>query len=486
MGNNTLATDFYELTMGQVYQDQGEQDQIVYFDAFFRRTPFNGGYAIMGGSDEIIDYIKNLKFTDEDIEYLKSTGQFSDNLLNTLKNFKFTGDLYMVPDGTPVFPSEPVMTVKTNVVEASILETALLSYLNAGIIFTTAAKRITEAAAGRPVMEFGLRRSHGIEAGILASKCAVIGGCVGTSNVLAGKKFNLKLMGTMAHSLVVNGLNEYDSFLKYAKTYPENTVLLVDSYDTLKSGIPNAIKVAQDYLIPNGYNLSGIRIDSGDLAYLTKESRRLLDEAGLMDTKICVSNGLDAKTIESLLNQGAPIDSFGVGENISSPMVIGSCVYKLAAKEECNAISPRIKVSNSKAKTTNPGYKKIYRFYDRESGFALGDVVALYEEKIPEDGYTLVDPNDSLNRQNLTDYEVRELQVPIFINGELVYENNSVMERQDYCSRQMETLYPEIRRLDNPHEYYVDLSEDLHSLKTKMIAETKGNGFQYGKGVKHG
>lgn len=471
--NQTMMTDLYELTMAQTYFENNGENKISYFDSFFRNIPFEGGYAIMGGCTEIIEYIKNLHFSKEDINYLESTNLFTKEFLNYLENFKFTGDIYMIPDGTPVFANEPVLTVKSNMIEAQIIETALLSFLNAEIKFTTAAKRMTDVKPEIPIMEFGARRADGIEAAVLASKCAVIGGCIGTSNVLAGQKYNLKIMGTMAHSLVTEAENEYEAFLKYAKAYPENTVFLVDTYDTLRSGIPNAIKVAKEYLTPNGYPFKGIRIDSGDLAYLSKEARKMLDEAGYKDAQICVSNGIDPHTLQSLLNQGAPIDSIGAGDNIAAPKERVGCVYKLVALEENGKIIPKIKISNDAIKTINPGYKKVYRFYSNETGYALGDVIANHDEEINEDSYTLIDPLNELNQTTITNYNVRQLQTPIFIDGKQVYIDPEVTEKREYCNKEMETLYPEIRRLDKPHKYYVDLSPKVLTKKKEMIKTAK-------------
>ena len=473
--NKTMMIDYYEFTMAQTYFDKKEENKKVYFDIFFRSNPFNGGYTIMGGLDEMIDYINNFKFTDEDIEYLRDTGSFSEEFLAYLKDLKFTGDIYAVPDGTPVFPNEPVLTVRANVIEAQLLETALLACFNHAALVTTSAKRITNAAGNVPVMEFGARRARGIEAANEASKYAFIGGCVGTSNVYAAKKNNIPKKGTHAHSLVCDAENEYEAFLSYAKSNPDNCVFLVDTFDTLRSGIPAAIKVARDYLIPNGYEFKGIRIDSGDLAYLSKEARKMLDEAGFKDTKICLSNGLDAETIESLIAQGACFDSLGVGDNIAASKERMGGVYKLVAIEDQNKITPKIKVSNDTVKTINPGYKKVYRFYDKETGYALGDVIALHDELIPKDEYTLVSPVDEWKKTTIKNYDVRELQKPIYLNGEQVYNNPTVQERQKYCSEEFNTLYPEIKRLSNPHEYYVDLTTKLLKLKKELIAKALGN-----------
>ena len=469
MENKTLMTDFYELTMAQTYFNEGKQNEIVYFDIFFRNNPFEGGYTIAGGLEETIDYVKNFKFDEKDIEYLRGLNTFTEEFLNYLKDLKFKGDIYAVEDGTMVFPNEPVLTVKADVITAQLLETALLTNFNHGALVTTAAKRITNEAKGIPVMEFGARRARGIDSAIEASKDAIVGGCVGTSNTYAGKKYNIPVLGTMAHSLICNEIDEYEAFLKYAKSNPNNCVFLVDTYDTLKSGIPNAIKVANDYLTPNGYKFKGIRIDSGDLAYLSKEARKMLDEAGYPDTKICLSNGLNEYTIKSLLEQGAVIDSIGCGDNIAAAKERVGGVYKLVAIEEDGKIIPRIKVSNDTIKTINPGYKKVYRFYDKETGYALGDVIAVNDEIIPDEKYTLVHPTETWKRKPIKNYNKRELLIPIFKDGELVYQLPTIKERQEYCQREFETLYPEVRRIVNPHEYYVDLTTKLRKLKEKLI-----------------
>ena len=395
MENKTLMTDFYELTMAQTYFENGKKDEQVYFDVFFRKNPFDGGYTISGGLDNIIDYIQNFKIEDKHINYLRTLNKFSEEFLEHLRNLKFTGDIYAIPDGTPVFPNEPVITVKANVIEAQIIETALLTNFNHGSLVTTAAKRLTSAAENIPVMEFGARRARGIDSAIEASKYAYVGGCVGTSNVHAGMEYGIPVLGTMAHSLVTEADSEYEAFLNYAKSNPDNCTFLVDTYDTLKSGVPNAIKVAKDYLVPNGYKLKGIRIDSGDLAYLSKEARKLLDEAGFEDAGICLSNGLDEYTISELIKEGAKINSIGAGDNIAAAKERVGGVYKLVGVEKDGKAIPRIKVSNDSIKTINPGYKKVYRFYDKDTGYALGDVIALADESIPLDKYTLVDPIDN-------------------------------------------------------------------------------------------
>lgn len=536
--NKTLMSDFYEFTMAQTYFKTGLQDKKFYFDVFFRSNPFDSGYSIMSGLDEVIDYIRGFRFEDDDIDYLRSLNVHVMDLIKRLENFevtdedieelknsklysqefidrirnceytikdieyiksqnilsedfleyltklKFTGTIKAIPDGTPVFPNEPVMTVVANSVEAQIVETAILASFNYACLVTTISKRITEAATKYEkdklekimklvVMEFGARRARGIDGAILASKYAYIGGCAGTSNTYAGKKYGIPVLGTMAHCSIEAYNAEYEAFLKYAKSNPNNCVFLVDTYDTLKSGIPNAIRVANDYLIPNGYKFKGIRIDSGDLAYLSKEARRMLDEAGFTDTKICLSNGLDERTIASLLQQGAYVDSFGVGDNIAAAKERMGGVYKLVAINDGNKIIPKIKISNDEIKTINSGYKRVYRFYDKKTGYALGDVIALSDEDIPNDGYMLVSPTEEWKTKYITDYEVRELQIPIFVDGELVYNSPSVKERKDYCAKQFDTLYPEIKRIDNPHGYYVDLSSNLLTLKKGMIKDIR-------------
>ena len=462
-------TDFYELTMAQTYFMEGKKDEIVYFDLFFRKNPFNGGYTISNGLDSIIDYVKNFHFDEEEINYLRSLGKFNEEFLEYLKNLKFTGDIYAVPDGTPVFPNEPVLIVKAKAIEAQLIETALLASFNHGSLVTTAAKRITNEAKNIPVMEFGARRARGIDSAIEASKYGYIGGCVATSNTYAGMKYDIPVMGTMAHSLVTEADSEYEAFLNYAKANPDNCVFLVDTYNTLLSGIPNAIKVAKDYLIPNGYRLKGIRIDSGDLAYLSKEARKMLDEAGFNDATICLSNGLNEFTISELLKQGACIDSIGCGDNIAASKERVGGVYKLIGVIKDGEVVPKIKVSNDSIKTTTPGAKKVYRFYDKTTGFALGDVVTLYDEKIPLDKYTLVHPVENWKKTTLTNYNIKELHVPIFKDGNLVYKSPTTFDTKKYCEEQYETLYPEVKRLSNPHEYYVDLSEKLLKLKKELI-----------------
>lgn len=474
MENRTLMTDDYEYTMAYTYFKSGKENTQAYFDVFFRHNPLQSGYTISCGLDNIIKFIQNIKFDEERINFLRENHKFDEDFLEYLANLKFTGDIFAIPDGTVIFPNEPVITVRANIIEAQIIETALLAYFNHGSVIATSAKRITEAAQGRPVMEFGARRCQG-EAAIEASKYAIIGGCASTSNDEAARLYNLKVAGTMAHSYIELYDNEEEAFTTYAKCNPDNCIFLVDTYDTINSGIPAAIKVAKNFLIPNGYKFKGIRIDSGDLGYLSKVARKMLDEAGFIDTQICLSNGLDEKTVYSLINQGANFDSIGAGDNIAAPKERGNAVYKLVAIENKNNIVPKIKLSNDTGKTINPGYKKVYRFYDKETGYALGDVIALHDEKISTEKFTLICPTDINKRKTITNYTVRELQVPIFLNGDLVYNDISVLEKQQYCKNDFNTFYPEIKRIDNPHEYYVDLTEKLLNLKNDLISQYKGN-----------
>lgn len=472
--NNTLMTDFYELTMAQTYFNEGKKDELVYFDVFFRKNPFGGGYTMSGGLDEIIDYIENFHFSESDIDYLKSLDKFSDEFLDYLRDLEFRGDVYAVPDGTAIFPNEPALVVKADVITAQLLETALLANFNHSSLVTTAAKRVTNEAIddGRriPIMEFGARRAKGVSSAIEASRSAFIGGCVGTSNTKAGKKYNIPVLGTMAHSFITENEDEYEAFLSYAKSNPDNCVFLVDTYDTLNSGIPNAIRVADEFLKPNGYKFKGIRIDSGDLAYLSVEARKMLDEAGYSETTICLSNGLNEYSIRDLLKQGACIDSIGAGDNIAAPNEKVGGVYKLVAVEKDGKVMPRIKVSEDSCKTINPGNKRVYRFYDKETGYALGDVIALAEEKIAKDKYTLVHTFEVGEKISLENCEVRPLLVPIFKNGELVYKDPSIQDKQVYCQKEFETLVDEVTNIFEPARYCVSLSDELRELKEDLIA----------------
>lgn len=470
--NLAMLVDFYEFTMSQTFFDTGCKDQKVYFDLFFRSNPFNGGYAISSGLSDIIDFVKDFHFNQADIEYLRSQGCFNEEYLKYLSNLKFTGDIWAIPDGTPIFPNEPVITVRANVIEAQLLETLMLAYFNHASLVTTSAKRITNAIGDVLVSEFGARRGHG-ESVTKGAKAAIIGGCSATSNTQAAMIYGINQTGTMAHSMIEFYGNDYDAFLAYAKSNPNNCVFLVDTYNTLKRGIPAAIKVAQDYLIPNGYPFKGIRIDSGDLADLSKRARKLLDEAGFFDTKIFLTNGLNENTILSLKSQGAVIEAIGAGDNIIAPKERMNGVYKLVAKEENDKIIPCIKLSEDEIKITNPGFKKVYRFYDNKTGYALGDLIALADEVIPLDKYTLISPKEEWKQTELTNYTLKELQVPIFINGNLVYDTPTINESRNYADLEFKTLYEEVTRSLNPHEYYVDLSEKLLNLKKDLICENK-------------
>lgn len=468
--NKTLLTDFYELTMGQTYFDNNELNKKVYFDCFFRKNPFKGGYTLKGGLEELINYILNFKFTKEDIIYLRSLNCFSDSYLDYLSNLKFTGDIWAILDGTPVFANEPNIIVRANIIEAQIIETALLTYFNHANLVLTKAKRITEPIKNIPVMEFGARRGPG-DAGIEVSKYAYIGGCVGTSNTLAGMIYDIPVMGTMAHSMISSAKDEYTAFLNYAKSNPNNCVFLVDTYNTLESGIPNAIKVAQDYLIPNGYKFKGIRIDSGNLAELSKKARKMLDEAGFYETGICLSNGLNEKSIAKLKEDEAKFNSLGVGDNIACPLDIMGGVYKLVATEENGQIIPKIKISDDSLKTINPGFKKVYRLYSKDTHKIMADVVALYDEILPNDNLTL-DINE-FEKITLSNYEVKELLVPIFKDGKLVYKMPKAKEVRSYCDELFQTMPDELKRFDNPANYPVFLAPNLFKLKNEMLEEEK-------------
>lgn len=465
MENKTLATDFYELTMGQVYFNEGMKDTQVVFDIFFRKNPFNGGYTISGGLEETINYIKNFKFGKEEIDYLRGLNTFTEEYLDYLSKLKFKGDIYAVQDGTAIFPNEPILKVKADIITAQILETSLLTNFNAGALVVTKAKRITSEANGKPVADFGERRGRSIDSAIEASKYAYIGGCASTSNVYAARKYGIPASGTGAHSQIMAMGTEDNAFEAMAKTFPKNTVLLIDTYDTLNTGINNAIKIGLA-MKKAGNELKGVRIDSGDLLYITKEVRKKLDAAGLTNTKITVSNSLDEYSIRELVNQGAPIDFWGVGENMIAPNDRVGGVYKLSQIEK----EPKIKISNDTIKTTNPGDKKVYRFYDQITGLALGDVIALAEEKIPLDKFTLVHPTETWKQTEIENYKVRELLIPIFINGELVYNTPTINELKNYCEQEYQTLHPGDRRIQNPHEYYVDLTDKLRELKQELIA----------------
>ncbi len=468
-----LVSDFYEFTMANGYLAHNMDNKIVYFDVFFRKIPDNGGYVIFAGLEQIIDYILNLKFTEDDIEYLKKQNKFSEQFLDYLRNFEFTGDIWSVQEGTVVFPYEPLITVKAPIIQAQILETMLLLLINHQSLIATKSSRIVRAAKGRPVMEFGARRAHSIDAAVFGARAAIIGGCVGTSCMYTSQQYNVPTSGTMAHSWIQSFDSEYEAFKAYATTYPDDCTLLVDTYNVLKSGVPNAIKVFNEVLAPLNFRPKAIRIDSGDLSYLSKKARQMLDEAGYSDCKICGTNALDEFLITSLLEQDAKLDSFGVGENLitaqSNPVFGG--VYKLSAIEENNVITPKIKVSENVEKITNPGFKKLYRFYNNKTGKAIADLIALHDEEISNDSYTIFDPISPWKKKELIDYYVKPLHNQIFENGKLVYTSPTLTEIANKAKKELDTLWDEVKRLNNPHKYYVDLSQKLWNLKNSMLED---------------
>ncbi len=467
----TLLMDFYELTMSYGYFNDHKHEEIAVFDVFYRSIPDQGGYAILAGLETVCEYVENLTFTASEIAYLESKKIFSKEFLDYLKTFKFTADIYAMREGTPVFPHEPLLVVKGKLIECQLLETAILLAINHQTLIATKARRIVNAAQGRAVMEFGARRAHGYDASIYGARAAYIAGAVGTSNTFADYVYGIPALGTMAHSYVQSYDTEYEAFLSYAKSFPNSTTLLVDTYDTLRQGIPNAIKVHNEYLKPNGYYLKGIRLDSGDLTYLTKKAREMLDEAGLTETKIIVSNALDEYLIKELIHQGAKIDTFGVGERLvtaRSEAVFGG-VFKLAAIEQEGVLVPKIKVSENVQKTTIPGFKQVYRFFD-ENNKAIADVITLHDEVIDESKpYELFDPNFTWKRKTVTNFKAVPLLIPIYKNGKRVYDLPKIDEIRQYCKSQIDTLWDEVLRLERPHQYYVDLSLKLWVLKDNLI-----------------
>lgn len=473
--NLTLLSDFYEFTMANGYYENEMKDTVAVFDAFYRKNPDGGGYAIFAGLNDIISYIKNLHFTDEDIEYFKSQGNFSEEFLEYLRNFKFTGDVYAFPEGSVMFPGEPIVTVKAPIIECSIIETYLLLSMNFNSLIATKTNRIVSSAGDRLVMEFGARRAQGADASITGARAAYIAGAPITSNTYSAKKYGFKASGTMAHSWIQAFDSEYEAFKTYAKMYPENCILLIDTYDTLESGLVNAMKVFKEELLPKGLT-GGVRIDSGDLAYLSKEVRKRLDENGFEDFKIVASNSLDEFKIESLLSQGAKIDSFGIGERLitaKSDPVFGG-VYKLVAVEKEGKLQAKIKVSENVEKITTPGFKKVYRLYDTETGKAEADYIALRDEEIDDnEPLVIFDPLFTWKMKKMKNYKAREMQVTIFEDGELVYDEPSLEEIASYRKEEVESLWDEVKRYDTPHNYYVDLSQKLWNLKQKLILEAK-------------
>lgn len=471
-----MLTDFYEITMSNGFFREGFGNKIAYFDMFFRKNPDNGGFAIMAGVEQVIDYLNNLSFSEEDIEYLRGKGIFCEEFLEYLRNFKFECDVWAIPEGTPIFPGEPILTVRGPVIQAQFIETMLLLTINHQSLIATKANRIVRAAQGRPVMEFGSRRAQGADAAVLGARAAYIGGCVGTACTISDIDYGVTALGTMAHSWVQMFDTEYDAFLAYAKAYPDGCTLLIDTYNVLKSGLPNAIKVFNDYLVPNGYRPKGVRIDSGDITYLSKNCRKILDEAGFADCSIVASNSLDEYIIRDTIMQGAKIDSFGVGERLitsqSAPVFGG--VYKLVAVEnEDGEIVPKIKISENVAKITTPGFKQVYRLYSSETSNAIADVITEHDELIEGDEYEIFDPEHTWKRKVVKGFYARPLLKRIFDKGRPVYHCPELEVLREYCKMEIDGLWEEVKRFENPHEYYVDMSQRLWDMKQDMLEKCK-------------
>ena len=471
--NLSLLCDFYELTMGNGYLKAGYQDRITYFDVFFRDVPDNGGFAICAGLDQFIDYVENLRFSEEDIGYLRSKGLFSEEFLDYLRHFQFTGDIWAIPEGTPIFPREPILTVRAPAIQAQLIETFALLCLNHQSLIATKANRIVRAAEGRTVLEFGSRRAQGTDAAITGARAAYIGGCRGTACALSDRVFGVPAGGTMAHAWVQMFPSQYEAFKTYCEIYPHNAVLLVDTYNTLKSGVPDAIRAFNEVLKPMGITKCGIRLDSGDITYLSQQARKMLDEAGWTECEISASNSLDEYIIRDLLLQGAKVDMFGVGERLitarSEPVFGG--VYKLAAVEDGKGqIVPRIKLSENVTKITNPHFKKVYRLFDRETGKAEADYIAVYDEVVDDTlPLELFDPEATWKRKTLENYRAVPLLRTIYRGGQLVYQRPGLQEIQRYCEEQVETLWDSVKRFENPHNYYVDLSLRLWTIKEELL-----------------
>ncbi len=474
--NLSMVMDFYEMTMSNGYFMDHDVNAKVAFDVFYRRNPDQAGFAIFAGLEQIIDYVANLHFDKQDIAYLREQKLFSEEFLNYLAEFRFKGDIYAFPEGTIMYPNEPILTVVANLIDAQLIETAILLEINHQSLIATKTRRIVKAAKGRAVSDFGARRAHNIDAAVYGARAAYIGGAVGTATVLAGQLFNIPISGTMAHSWVMFFKDEYSAFERYARTYPDATVLLVDTYDVLASGVPNAIKTAKEVLEPMGKRLKGIRLDSGDLAYLSKRARKLLDQAGLTDCKIIVSNSLDEYTITSILDQGGCIDSFGVGERLitSKTDPVFGAVYKIVAVEEDGEYKPRIKVSENTEKITNPGLKKVYRIYDKE-GHAIADLLAMATQKLDFSvPLRYVDPIKPWKNRFFEDCTARELQVPVFKNGELVYKQPPIDEVADYVRHQLShEIWEEEQRFENPHKHYMDMTPELYEEKMNLLYESR-------------
>ena len=473
----TLLCDFYELTMGNGYLLSGMADRISYFDVFFRSVPDGGGFAIAAGLEQVIDYIENLHFDEEDIDFLRSKGVFDEKFLDYLRHFRFTGDIYAVPEGTPIFPREPILTVRAPAIEAQFVETFILLSLNHQSLIATKANRIVRAADGRAVSEFGSRRAQGPDGAVQGARAAYIAGCIGSACTLSDRMYGVPANGTMAHSWVQMFDDEYTAFETYCKLYPHSATLLVDTYNVLSSGVPNAIRAFQNVLLPQGIQNCAIRIDSGDITYLSKKARKMLDAAGFTQCKIVASNSLDETIIRDILLQGACVDSFGVGERLitsKSDPVFGG-VYKLAAVEdEKGNIIPKIKISENAAKITNPHFKKVYRLFERESGKAAADLICLHDEIVDDTKpLTIFDPDFTWKKKTLRDFAAKELMVPIFKNGEKVYDAPDVETIRAYCAEQIDTLWDEVKRFENPHNYYVDLSKKLWDIKHDLLEQNK-------------
>jgi len=475
--NLTMLTDFYEFTMANGFLQEGFRDKVAYFDMFFRKNPDNGGFAIMAGVEQLIEYLNNLKFTEEDISYLRSKNIFDEAFLKYLEDFEFCCDVWAIPEGTPIFPGEPIVTVRGPVVQAQLVETMLLLTINHQSLIATKANRIVRAAGGRPVMEFGSRRAQGADAAVMGARAAYIGGCVGTACASADRDFGVPALGTMAHSWVQLFDSEYDAFYAYAKNYPGSCTLLVDTYNVLKSGVPNAIRVFNEVVVPAGFRPKGIRIDSGDITYLSKKCRKMLDEAGFPDCGIVASNSLDEYIIRDMIMQGAEITSFGVGERLissKSEPVFGG-VYKLVAVEgEDGALIPKIKISENVAKITTPGFKQVYRLYSRENSKAIADLITLHGETVDDTKpLEIFDPEHTWKRKTVTDFYARPLLKPLFKKGKCVYESPMLEVLQEYCRMEVDGLWEEVKRFENPHTYYVDMSQKLWDLKHSLLESIK-------------
>ena len=471
--NLTMLTDFYEMTMSNGYFVHGYKDKVAYFDMFFRKVPDEGGYAIMAGVAQMIEYLRELRFEEKDIEYLRSKN-FNEEFLDYLRHFEFSCDVWAVPEGTPIFPNEPIVVVKGPVIQAQLIETMILLSINHQSLIATKTNRIVRAAQGRAVMEFGSRRAQGYDGAVLGARAAYIGGCIGTSCTIVEREFDIPAIGTMAHSWIQMFDTELEAFKKYASVYPDSCTLLVDTYNVLKSGVPNAIKAFQEEVVPRGCRPRAIRIDSGDITYLSKEARKMLDKAGFEDCKIVASNSLDEYLIRELLTQGAKVDLFGVGERLitsKSEPVFGG-VYKLSAVEDQGRIIPKIKISENVGKITNPGFKQLWRLYDRDSGKAIADVITLANEVIDDEKpYDLFDPEHTWKRKTIRNFTAKKLLTKIFDSGECVYESPDLKTLKAYCLEQVDTLWEEVLRFENPHTYYVDLSKALWELKEKLLIE---------------